>query len=90
MEETLKLVIRSRKTAHFFKTIVGAGVANVLTSMIGTGMRADINLFEYLTILQRYRDQVRASPTDWLPWNYQQTLDNLNKPETAAATSLPG
>jgi hypothetical protein len=44
MEETLKLIIRNRKTAHFFKTINGADVANVLTTAIGTAMRADINI----------------------------------------------
>lgn len=79
MEETLKLIIRSRKTCHFFKTVNGAGIANVLTSLIGTGMRAEINLFEYLTVLQRYADKVRANPSAWLPWNYLDTLTATGK-----------
>jgi transposase len=74
MEETLKLIIRSRKTCHFFKTVNGAGVANVLTSLIGTGMRADINLFDYLTVLQRYAREVRDHPNAWLPWNYLEAV----------------
>jgi transposase len=63
MEETLKLIIRSRRACHVFKTVNGAGVANVLTSLIGTGMRADINLFDYLTVLQSHADEVRANPS---------------------------
>jgi transposase len=84
MEETLKLIIRSRKTCHFFKTVNGAGVANVLTSLIGTGMRAGINLFDYLTILQRHADEVRANPSIWLPWNYLDTLAATEKIKKAA------
>ena len=34
MEEKLKIVIRGRKTSHFYKTVNGAGVANVLISLI--------------------------------------------------------
>jgi transposase len=84
MEETLKLIIRSRRTCHFFKTVNGAGVANVLTSLIGTGMRADINLFDYLTILQRHAVEVRANPSAWLPWNYLDTLAATEKIKKAA------
>lgn len=79
IEETLKIIIRSRKTCHFFKTVNGSGVANVLTSLIGTGMRADINLFDYLTVLQRHADKVRTNPSDWLPWNYLDTLTATEK-----------
>jgi hypothetical protein len=84
MEETLKLIIRSRKTCHFFKTVNGAGVANVLTSLIGTGMRADINLFEYLNVLQRHANEVHANPKAWLPWNYLDTLLATEKIKKAA------
>lgn len=79
MEETLKLIIRSRKTCHFFKTVNGAGVANVITSLIATGMRAGINLFDYLTVLQRHADKVRANPKIWLPWNYLDALAATEK-----------
>jgi transposase len=79
MEETLKLIIRSRKTCHFFKTVNGAGVANVLTSLIGTGMRAGINLFDYLTVLQSHANEVRANPSAWLPWNYLDILAATEK-----------
>jgi hypothetical protein len=77
MEETLKIIIRNRKTAHFFKTSVGADVANVLTSLIATGMRAEINLFDYLVSVQRHSDLVRKNPAAWLPWNYQDALQEL-------------
>ncbi len=79
MEETLKLMIRNRKTAHFFKTVNGAGVANVLTSIIATAMRAKVNLFEYLTILQRHQAEVASDPKAWLPWDYQNTLQKITK-----------
>lgn len=79
MEETLKIIIRSRKTCHFFKTVNGAGVANVLTSLIGTGMRANINLFDYLTALQRHAEAVRHNPKAWLPWNYLDAIAAIER-----------
>jgi hypothetical protein len=30
--------------------------------------------FDYLVTLLRHADEVRASPGDWLPWNYPATL----------------
>jgi transposase len=79
MEETLKIIIRGRKTSHFYKTKTGADIANVLLSIIATAYRAHVNLFEYLIILQRHREHVRKNPAAWLPWCYQQTLEAIEK-----------
>lgn len=68
MEEGLKIKIRSRKTSHFYKTQVGADVANILTSIIATAYRNDINPFYYLNSLQRNSELVKADPASWLPW----------------------
>lgn len=85
MEETLKLVIRNRKTSHFFKTVNGAGIANVITSVIATAMRTEANLFNYLIALQRYRQRVREKPSGWMPWNYQEEVDQLQQLELEKA-----
>lgn len=79
MEEKLKIVIRGRKTAHFYKTPTGAGVANVLISLITTADQAQENIFDYLQALQKNQSQVKRHPTDWLPWTYRQTLEKLTK-----------
>ena len=70
MEGVLKLVIRNRKNAMFFKTLAGAAIGDVLTSLIATCHLNAINPFEYLIALQRYRKSVRLAPQQWLPWNY--------------------
>jgi hypothetical protein len=69
MEEGLKIKIRSRKTSHFYKTQIGADVANVLTSVIATSYRNDRNPFEYLNALQRHRDTIKSDPAAWMPWS---------------------
>lgn len=79
MEEKLKIIIRGRKTSHFYKTAVGAGVANVLTSIIATTYGCQENLFYYFQALQKHQTAVKASPDQWMPWNYQYTLENIAK-----------
>jgi transposase len=79
MEETLKIIIRGRKTAYFYKTINGAGVANVLISIIATAYRADINVFDYLLFLQKNKEEVKKKPHLWLPWNYAEQITKLNE-----------
>jgi hypothetical protein len=32
------------------------------------------NPFDYLTQLQQHTDQLAASPQQWMPWNYRETL----------------
>lgn len=71
MEAQLKLIVRGRKNFSFYKTQIGADIADILTSIIATCAGAQVNPFEYLTALQRNRDRVKADPGNWLPWNYQ-------------------
>ncbi len=76
--EKLKIVIRGRKTAHFYKTVNGAGVANVIISLIATAAQADVNSYDYLVALQQNRDKVKENSKNWLPWNYEKTLSEIN------------
>ena len=77
MEQALKLVIRNRKNALFFKTQAGAAIADVLLSLIATAAQAKINVFEYLIVLQQHAPAVKQNPQQWLPWTYQNTLQAL-------------
>jgi transposase len=75
MEQALKLIIRGRKNALFFKTSAGAAIADVITSVVATAHQAGVNAFDYLIVLQRHADAVKAQPERWLPWNYQTTRE---------------
>ena len=79
MERTLKLIIRGRKNALFFKTLAGAAIADVLTSLIATCENIGINTFDYLVVLQRHSETVKQRPSQWLPWNYLATLEAWDK-----------
>ena len=68
MEEGLKVKIRTRKMSHFYKTQTGADIANILTSVISTSYRNDINPFHYLNYIQRHSGMVKADPAAVLPW----------------------
>ena len=74
MEAELKLVVRDRKNAMFHKTLSGASIGDVITSMVATASWAGINIFDYLNTLQREQKAVKLAPENYLPWNYQQTL----------------
>lgn len=71
MEAELKLVVRDRKNAMFHKTLSGASIGDVITSIIATASWAGINIFDYLNTLQREQDAVKLTPENYLPWNYQ-------------------
>ncbi|HEY5715022.1 MAG TPA: transposase [Psychromonas sp.] len=70
IEAMLKIVVRDRKNAMFHKTLLGATIGDVVTSMIATGSEAGINVFDYFTVLQRDKEKVKATPENYLPWNY--------------------
>ena len=76
VERALKIPIRVRKAAMFYKTQHGAAISSILTSLIQTAALAGENLFEYLVALQEYKSQVFKEPEAWLPWNYRKTSFN--------------
>lgn len=73
-EGVLKRPILHRKKALFFLTQAGARVGDLYRSLICTCELAGANPLDYLAELQRRATEVAASPGDWLPWNYRQTL----------------
>lgn len=79
MEQALKLIIRGRKNALFFKTPAGAAIGDVITSVVATAHAAGVNVFEYLVVLQRHAEAVKRQPEHWLPWNYQATVEAMQK-----------
>jgi len=70
IEAMLKIIVRDRKNAMFHKTLLGATIGDVVTSVIATSSEAGINVFDYFTTLQREKEQVKANPENYLPWNY--------------------
>ena len=72
MEAILKLIVRNRKNAYFYKTLAGAAISDVITSCIATAMQADVNVFDYFNAIQRNSQAVKDNPMNWLPWNYTQ------------------
>jgi transposase len=83
VERALKIPIRVRRTAMFYKTEHGARIGNILTSLIVTAAMAGENPFEYLVALQANKSQVCKNPNAWLPWYYRETLDKMPLPKAA-------
>lgn len=74
-ERALKLAVRHRRNALFFKTPNGAHVGDVFMSLIHTCQLAGENPFSYLTFLLRNARRVAQTPEKWFPWNYRESLD---------------
>jgi transposase len=79
-ERALKGAIRHRRNSLFFKNQVGAIVGDILTSILMTAKENDLNPVEYLQNLLTYREAWKQNPADWLPWNYESTMANLQTP----------
>jgi transposase len=77
VERSLKLAIRNRKNALFYKTLKGAAVGDLFMSLIHTCQLNDANPFDYLTELQRHAAELKQKPSEWMPWNYRETLARL-------------
>jgi transposase len=75
MEQELKIKIRNRNNAHFYKTLAGAGVADVLVSIIETASRAGANVYHYFNEVQRNSAKVKVNPELWIPWNHEGNLE---------------
>ena len=76
-EQSLKMAILHRKNSLGFKTQHGAQVGDLFMSLIQTCRLNRVNPWDYLMALVHHPDHVRASPDQWMPWNYRATLERL-------------
>jgi transposase len=83
VERALKKAILNRKNALFYKTLNGAGVGDLFMSLIHTCELNGANPFDYLTELQRHAEELKQRPSEWMPWNYRETLAGLATPAAA-------
>jgi hypothetical protein len=74
-ERALKRAILHRKNALFYRTLNGAQVGDLFMSLIHTCQLCGANSFDYLVELQRHAQELAARPTEWMPWNYRETLE---------------
>jgi transposase len=90
-EQALKRAILHRKNALFYKTSRGAHVGDLFMSLIHTCQFCGANAFDYLTELERHANELSASPQDWMPWNYRETLEKEGMPpvETSCEEGRP-
>lgn len=78
-ERTLKRIILHRKNSLFFKNEIGSAVADIHMSLIITAQSHNCQILDYLRDLLRYRDQVKANPEKFLPWNYEATISEIQQ-----------
>ena len=72
-EQALKMAILHRKNSLSYKTLNGAQTGDLFMSLIHTCRLNRINPFAYLLAIATHAEEVKAHPTDWLPWNYPQS-----------------
>jgi transposase len=52
-------------------------------SLIHTCELNKANQFDYLTELLRNPVEMKASPAEWMPWNYRETVARSTRPAAA-------
>lgn len=77
VERALKVAIRNRKAAMFYKTTYSAAIGGMLTSIIYTCHLNQQNPQDYLVALQLNQAKILANPEQWMPWNYLATMESL-------------
>jgi hypothetical protein len=89
VERALKIAIRNRKAAMFYRTIYSAHIGGMITSLIYTCDLAKQNPHDYLIALQEHHTKVVANPEHWLPWNYQETMASMASAANPQVHALP-
>jgi len=73
-ERALKKAILHRKNSLFYKNRNGAQMGDLFMSLIHTCELNGVNPFDYLNELQRHAEELKQTPSEWMPWNYRETL----------------
>ena len=64
------MAIMHRKNSLSYKTLNGARIGDMFMSLIHTCRLNRVNPFAYLLAFPNHPEEVKARPSDWLPWNY--------------------
>ena len=70
----------NRKNSLFYRSDRGALVGDIYMSLIKTCELNGLSPFDYLNQLLLHPDELAASPGDWMPWTYRETLSRLAAP----------
>lgn len=52
-------------------------MGDLVMSLIHTCELNGVNPFDYLTELQRHAGELKSEPSEWMPWNYRETLTQV-------------
>lgn len=83
LERQLKKAVLHRRNSLFYRSDRGAAVGDIYMSLIKTCELNGVNALDYLTQLQVHARELAASPADWLPWTYLQTLKRMALSESS-------
>ncbi len=72
VERTILYLVILRKNVHFYKTLLGARVADIILSTGLSAFYLGINVFHYFRLILAHQDEVAANPADWLPWRFRE------------------
>jgi transposase len=79
-ERLIKRAVLNRKNAYFYRNETGAKIGDILMSMMETCVLNHVNPHNYLVAVQEHQKHVRQNPGGWLPWNFEQSLKELQPP----------
>ena len=77
VERSLKRAVLHRKNALFYRTLNGADVGDLFMTLIHTCQLCGANSFDYMIECQRHARQLSEHPSEWMPWNYRDTLQRF-------------
>ena len=70
-ERALKLVIQTRKSSMFYKTLKSAKFASYVQTALYSAAQNDVNPYDYMKAIIDNKALVLKNPEQWLPWNYK-------------------
>jgi transposase len=77
VERSLKRAVLHRKNALFYRTLNGADVGDLFMTLIHTCQLCSANSFDYIIECQRHARELSEHPSEWMPWNYRDTLQRF-------------
>lgn len=78
-ERALKLIIQTRKSSMFYKTLRSAKIASYIQTALYSAAQNDINPCVYMEMILKNKNEVIKNSGAWLPWKYQDTLAALDE-----------